>query len=70
MWVRFKNDDLEFSGSNPPFRCIGGEISRDLKYDQWWKLITIQTDDEMLKCRDQKGFDTLVVYTLTYECLA
>jgi hypothetical protein len=25
-------------------------------------------DDEMLKCRDQKGFDTLVVYTLTDEC--
>ncbi len=22
----------------------------------------------MLKCRDQRGFDTLVVYTLTNEC--
>jgi hypothetical protein len=55
-----------FEESNPHFRCKG-KIWRNLKYDHMWRLITKITDGIVLKCRDQKGFETLVVYTLTNE---
>ena len=67
LWTRHLILCLEFGGSNMHL-WWKGEIYRYQRDNRNGDVLLCQTDSEMQKCRIQKGFDTLVVYTLTYEC--